>query len=743
MSVFVWRATATLDAIAMVGGAAPVSLNVRHGSAPAERVSAAAVTANYFDVLGHDMLRGRGFTDADDAPGTTAVISSDTYRRRVFNGRAAVGETLLINGHRFTIIGVTAEHFRGPERAGETDLWVPIGSHLESMPQYPASLLTAATGTGARGLFFSLVARLAPGGTVSLVNQQLEALRTRLIAEGPGADFGRHGLAATPGLELPYWERELLPGMMRLILWASCLLLLLACANAANLLFARTHERQGELATRQALGAARRDVVAQLLTEGLLLALTSGTLALLTTVLVGQLLGGLVLSQHLPELPRVPIDWRVFVMALAASLLACLFASLAPAWLASRVAPSAALSASGRRTTRHNRVVRRGLMIVQVGVAVALLSAALLLVRSVDARYRVPLGYDPEGVLTFSIEPGVQGHSPADSRRLLTRLIADLRAVPGVAQAAMAWNAPFQLFGRNRRIRAEGVGTEKPLSMDANYVSSGFFATMRTPLHAGREFTATEGIPHDPLPDTGVILNVSAARALFGSADAVGRAIVDTSEPDRRFTVVGVAADMRMRAIDSGPVQPTVFGTFEESWGSVVVRLSAPAQVVLPQIREIVTSLDAGMPIYNVANLEDSVDRHLAEPRLLAGISTTLAGLAVLVSALGLYGVLLRNVEERRREFGIRTALGAQPGQIAILITREAFLVTAVGVIVGTACAYGCARVIQSRLFEVSPTDAASLMLAVALVFVMAALAALRPIRRAGALNVVDELRLD
>lgn len=692
-------------------------------------------TTNYFEVLRHRLDRGRAFGPDHDDPGRAQVaVVSQHFRRQVLGDEAdPIGRTIRLNGHAFTVIGVAADGFRGPDRAGQTDLWVPLASHLASLPQYPRDLLA-----GSRGLFFSLVGRLAPGASLAQINADARALRDRLAAaNAQGADFGEHSFTARPGIDVPFWQREQLPGMMTFVLAAASMLFLLACANAANLLFAGAIERRGEAATRHALGASRGRLAAQFLLEGLLLALASGGLALALTALGGRLLGGLVVAEFLPPLTAVPVDGRVFIAGLLGALSACVFASLAPALISSRVAPVAA----GRGVTRGNRRLRHLLTFAQVAVAVALLSVAAVLVRSLQARYDVPLGFEPDDVLTLSLEPGVQGLDDGAIAALFGRVLEDVRSTAGVNRASLAWVAPFQLFGSNRRLRPADRPDQKTTSAEANYVSSEYFRTLGTAIVSGRDFTDVEGLPAGGSRSEAVILNESAARALFADADPIGRQVTDTSEKGRVFRVVGVVADMHTRGIDGRPASPAIFAPFEVPWGSLVVKLGAPAATVLPRIREVVRAIDPDLPVYDVSLLSDARDRHLAEPRLIARFAATVAGLSVMVASLGLYGALLRNVEERRREFGIRVALGAAPRQVAALVSLEAVVVAGAGAAVGLAAAIAVSRLIEARLFGVSAVDPASLAVACAFVIAMTAASSLAPARRAAGLDVVSELK--
>lgn len=737
------KALGELPGLAALAGLNDIPLHVAIGGGAPARVQAQIVTSNFFDVLGQRLTLGRAFSRSEDDPGLASVaIVSDRYWRDALGRDSAVlGRQLVFNGHPFTVIGVAAKGFRGPDRAGRADIWVPLASFRSSMPSYPATLLT-----GRVGLFFSLLGRLAPGSSVEQINQQAEALRERLIATSATASkYKRSTFVARPGLDTPVWQREGLRQMFALLLTFVALLLVLTCANVANLLFAHAHERQPELATRQALGASRARVIRQLLLEGLLLAGAGGVLSLAAAALIGWWINGLVVAQNIPALSAVELDWRVFAFATALSLSACVAASLLPALFSSRVDVIASLKLSGRGQAPAGRRVRRLLTAVQVAVAVALLASGLLLVRSMLARYGVPLGFDAGGVLAFSAEPGLQGYSEDRMRQFYRTLLARLREQPGVASAGLAWVEPFRAIGGGSAVKQVGQPDTAAIPTDSNMMSSGFFPALGARFLAGRDFTDDETFRPDEKSGGGVlIINAMLARRLFGTTDAAGRQVETALYDTRVRTIVGVVDDLRTRNVDK-PVEPTAYEPFGQSfmsgWGTIHVRLAAPATAVLPRIREVMRTLDPQMPIYDIELLSESVDRHLADHRLIARTIGLFALLATLVAALGLYGVLARGVAERRREFSIRAALGAGPLGIARLVTREAMTLTLVGAAVGLGAAAWLAKLIETRLFGVSAFDPVSLAGALAVVVVVAVASAAVPARRAAGLDVVSELK--
>lgn len=728
---------AAIPGLASAAAASVTSFHLALDNAPPVRVEGSLATVNYFDVLGQRLPRGRAFTAAEDDPGlaSVAVVSDHFWRSTLNSDPAAIGRRLILNGAPFEIVGIAERGFRGPDRSGRTDIWVPIASHRTSLPSYPATLLTDNS-----SLFSAVLARPKPGVTLDQIRDQLKGLLATLATEKPKSyKYTRGVFGAWAGPDVPRWQRDGLRQMFALLLTVSGLLLLLTCANVATLLFTRAHERYAELATRQALGASRGRIVGQLLTEGLLFAGLGAGLALAGAAAMGQWINGLVIARNLPALSDVPIDWRVFLFAAAVSVAASAAASVLPAVMSSRVSLTPALAQGGRSQSAAGRRVRRVLTALQVGIAVALLSVGLLLVRSVIERYRVPLGFDAGHVLAFSLDASAQGYSDERTTRIFVDALDGLRRQPGVAQAGYSWREPFKPIGAGNNFRPASQPDAPPVSVDIDTISDGFLTALGVRFVDGRDFTALETMAKQPV----LIVNEALARKLFGTPAVAGRQVLEGSPEGVLLTIVGVTADIRTRQISHEAVEPEAYrpGRGGVGWGTLHARLTVPADVVAPRVREMMRALDPQLPIYDVELVSASVDRYLAEPRLLASTIATFALLAVLVAGLGLYGVLARGVEERRKELSIRAALGAGPAAIGRLITREALFVTLAGGAVGLGAAFWMARLIQARLFGVTPSDPTSMAIAFAVVTGVALASSLAPARRAVRIDVVKELR--
>ena len=736
LSVPEYREVASMPGLASLTAAGNVMFTVNDEGAPT-RIDGGLVTSNYFSVLQQRLQHGRGFTAFEDEPGnaSVAVISDDLWRRTFGANPSIVGGKIDLSGNPYTVIGIAARGFRGPDRSGRTDVWVPLASFRTSVPSYPPNLLTSNA-----SVFLSFLGRRAAGVSLDQIDQQAKALGTRLAVARP--KYNHAALTARAGIDVPKWQKDGLRQMLALLLTVAGLLLVLTCANVANLLFARTHERRAELATRQALGGTRAAIVRQLVLEGLLLSAAGGIFALIAARAMGAWINGLVVSRTVPALSAVGLDWRVFAFAAGVSLVTCLAASLVPALVGSRVDLVASLKAIGRGHTGSGRAVRRVLTIVQVGVAVALLAVGLLLVRSMYARYNVPLGYDTDRVMAFSMSPSSRGYKDDQSRVFYRNAVDALTREAGVESAGIAWIEPFQLIGANIILRPSSRPDAEGITGDTNEVTAGLFKTIGAPLISGRDFTENEILA--AAPQNIVIVNEAMAEKLFGRTDVAGLEVARVDDEQRRMTIVGVVADMRTHEVNADPVSPTAFTPFGEPWvpgfAAFHLRLAdnVPKNEMAKRVRDVMRRVDAKLPVYDLEMLSSAVDRSMAENRILSGAIAAFAVLAALVAALGLYGVLSRGVAERRREFSIRAALGAAPLSVAALVTREAMGVTLAGAACGVGAAIWLSRLLESRLFGVSTLDPVSLAAAAGLALLISILSALAPARRAARMEVIS-----
>ena len=489
------RLAADVPALREIAGYQDVAVHVAAaaGAAP-RRLDSEIVSGNYFDVLGGPLEMGRGFTfeEGRDPGRPPVVVVSDRFWRHDLGGGAdALSRPLTINGTAWTIVGVAVPAFHGPTRTGDTDIWVPIAQHQHILPVYGADLITSPKAR----IFYSMVGRLASGASLDTVIAQTEAVRQRLSAEAPkDYQLSHWHFIVRRGLEARLWVVERLTRSMNVLMGAVGLLLILTAANVANLMLVRATARRAEIATRLALGASRALVARLLLIEGGLLSLGAGALALVLAALVGRALQGVVVLQSLPPMDRPLLDWRVFAFACAASLVVACGAGVVPALSGSRVDLQTALRDDARTHTSGRRRLRQAFAVAQVAISVSLLVGALLLVRSMDARRAIDPGFDASRVLTFSVEPQLQGYDEARGAAFFPALVERVRRLPGVRAAGVAWRSPFALIGADERVWVPDREDATRTVAEYNHVSNGVFEALGLEIVAGRDFTEARGV---------------------------------------------------------------------------------------------------------------------------------------------------------------------------------------------------------------------------------------------------------
>jgi putative ABC transport system permease protein len=702
--------------------------------AAARHVEAEFVMPGYFDVLDAALERGRMFSVDEDRPpnGTPVAVISDRLWASVFNrDPAALGRTLRLNGRVFSVIGIAATSFHGLNRLGNVDLWLPASTEL-----FIRHLHRAGGSERAMGRLLYFVARLAPGATFEQAQAQLSAGARHLAQLYPDVNkewAGETGAVLFPGVGTNALARPHLAATMRLLVGITVLVLLTACANVANLLLFRGSAARGDSALRQALGAGMGRLVRQQVTGSILLALAGGAVGVLFSALVVELFKGARLLGI--EVRDISIDWRVLAFACGASLFTGIVAGFVPAFSAGRADPLPLLKGAGPTETGHRAPLRRALAVTQLALGVALLVGALLFTRTLQRLAAVDLGFDPTGVTTFSVNPDEQGYSGDSTRMYWAQFTRRLRETPGVETVALATTVPFSGMTWGARIRA--VGTSDPPSyVDQILVTPAYFTTLRIPVIHGSGFGGS-----DSSQDV-VGLSETLAKRLFGAADPIGRFVEFT--PGRRQRVVGVMGDSRSLGLEGDP-GPMVYRPLVdlEMQPVMMVRSVLSDREIGATIGRIAAELDSSLPVYEVKSLTDLVAGYLSERRLLTRVFSLLALIALGLAAAGVYGLVGFGVALRTREFGIRTALGAEPGRILRLVLREAALLATLGAALGLSGAALGARVIQSRLYGVGALDLMSYAGAAAMLGLVALVATFPPARMATKVDPVKALRYE
>ncbi len=699
------------------------------GDGEPEQVPAQLATSGLFTTLGVEPLLGRTFGPGDGAEGapTSVILGHGLWQRRFAGDPSVIGRTVLVNGRDAVIVGVMRPGFSFHIKEG-------------SMTRASAELWTAWQPGDAqrqrRGRFAMAVARLAPGASVESAGAEMSAIGARLAAAYPDFNAG-WGVTVVP-------LHEQLSGTLRpsllILLGAVVFLLLIACANVANLLLARAAGRSQEMSVRVALGAGRGRIIRQLLTESVLLAVLGGLAGVALAAWGLEAL--LALSPpELGDLPAVSINLPVLGFSLAVSVAVGVLFGLAPALAASRVDLHAVLRSARSGGGRHR--VRDVLVVAEVALALMLLVGAGLLTRSFSRLAAVDPGFDPADVLTMRVTlPGSRYDTPEKTLAFTRQLTERLAALPGVQATGAISALPFATPPAGTRMEIEGEAPRAPGEEWVTKVSvatSGYFAAMRIPLERGRLFSPDEEHTSRQV----VVVNQAFARAHFPGQDPLGRRVTIYMKAENTpSTIVGVVGDSKQAAL-GGEVEPMAYWPHPElDYRAMSYVIRAPGSAGLAAAaRAAVAELDGAQPAADVRPMTSLLGRSLAGARFHSLLLAIFAAVSLVLAAVGIAGVMAVAVGQRAREIGIRMALGARPRGVVGLVVRRGMALVGIGVIVGVAGALLLGRVLDSLLFSVSSTDPVTIALVVAGLLVVALLASLIPARRAARVDPMVALR--
>src|SRR5262245_33476763 len=716
----------------------------------AEVAKAQRVTGGFFAVLGVNALFGRTITEEDDkVPGAhpVVVISHRYWQGRFAADPAIVGKTIALNGHPFTIIVVTPPEFFGAAVGEAPDLWAPMmmtaqinpGSSVEKHfrnPMYPvlARLKPEVSEQQARTLLTGLLRQTALdeiGIEIELWSpERQQALRQQNITLVPAS----RGLAM---LRMRFSEP------LRILMAAVGLILLIACANVANLSLARATARRKEMAVRLALGAGRFRLIRQSLTESLLLAGLGGALGLALAWWSNRFLLALVASGRTPVSLNVTLDARVFAFTAAVSLLACVMFGLAPAWRATAVDLTPGLKDSSRSAEGGARLpAGKSLVVMQVALSMSLLSIAGLFVRSLGKLYALDAGFKKENVLLVSTDARMIGYQGKQVTALHQRLLERFKTIPGVRSASLGWAG---LLGGDwiknlgtLHVQGRPAPPGPPRRPQIVGVGPDYFETVGMTILRGRGFTARD-FDRESGPQA-VIVNETFARYLFGEEDPIGQRFGYNAAGDES-EIVGVVKDTKhssLRETTQGAFYPPEFGKRHTTFQ---LRTAADPTRIIAAVRQAAREIDANLPLFNIKTLATQVDESLAKERLISALSSFFGLLSLLLAGIGLYGILAYAVSRRTREIGIRIALGARPGAVLRMVLRQGLILTLLGVGIGLAASLGATRLLERQLFDVTPTDPVTFVGAPILLLTVALLACLVPARRATSVDPLIAIR--
>jgi putative ABC transport system permease protein len=698
------------------------------------QIQSAWVTAEFFDVLGAPAMFGRTFTKAQDGrSGERLVILSHATWRQLFGSDAAVvGRTLRINGQPYTLAGVMPPRVQWPQGAG---LWLLAPT---TVPPSPIETKDPAPNRDVR--YFDAIARLKPGVSLEAARDDLHAIALRIQSAHPETSGGRD-VRAIP-------IRQALTGDVRgallLIQSAVALVLLIACANVSSLLIARATGRRRELAIRAALGARRGHLVRQLLAESLVLGAAGGVAGILASSwLIGLLLK--LIPEGLPQMEAITLDTTVAAAAVLMSLATGLLFGVLPAVQASRAQAAHAIKDAGERGSTRAR--GRSLLVVgEIALTLVLLVGAGLLANSFLRLQRVDPGFRPEQATIAELTVPVPRYPKgADQTRLYHRLLDGLAARPELQAVGVGFPAPFRASNASASFFIEGRSStsraDRPFAHLAT-VSGGYFPAMGIPLMAGRAFDQRDGETAPPV----AIVNSALARKYWPGENAVGKRLrFEDRSGEPWYTVVGVVGDARQLGLREQP-PPLLYVPYEQfalPFTSVVVRSTLPVGAVTSLLKAQLAGIDGSLPFGDITTLEAVVSQSVDEPRFRATLIGIFALLALVLAAVGVYGLISYTVTQRTREIGIRVALGAAPAQVILPVVREGLVLALSGIAIGLAGALVAARALTTFLFGVGASDPATFVGVALLLLGVAVLASYIPSRRALKVDPIVALRAE
>jgi predicted permease len=704
----------------------------------AERVRAQIVSENAFDVAGVKPALGRGFLPEDDRQARPVVVLGNRYWRTGFDSDpGAVGSSVMINGRAWTIVGVAPADFLGltPDPEEIADVFLPITAHFSAERSRQLENRDSA--------WLLVLARLAPGVSIARASAAAAVIAARSAASR-AADMRDLTATATAiqGWVPPGQLTQVLPfALFGLI--STGLVLLIACANVANLLLARTAGRRREIGIRMAIGASRTRLVRQLLTESVLLS----SLGAAAGVVLSFWTVDLLLSRFATPAAISPrLDWRIAAYSIATALATGVLFGLAPAWKASSrgLVPSLKGEASEEGGGSASRL-QGGLVVAQVAISLVLLAAAGLFVRSFQKAASVDIGIDrgrAGRILAASFDLATQGYTPERSQEFFRSLLFRTQGLPGVESAALAETLPLsgRAIGDSIAPKRETPRRDEESVVFVNTVSPGYFETLGVPILAGRDFAPRDrgGAP------AVAIVNETLARRFWPGEDPIGKLLQVGGEDPKLVEVVGLARDGKYVQMTESPRPFAYFPMFQRGspYGETIllVRSSSPAPST-DSVRAQVRALDPGLPLFRIRSLEKSLEDHLSDRRNGTLIVEIFGVLAICLAVVGLYGVLSHSVTRRRREIGIRMALGAAPGQVRALFLARGGRLAAIGIAIGIVVSAAVTRLLSRMLFGVAPTDAVTFAAVSLLLGAVALAAAWLPARRATRIDPMAALR--
>jgi predicted permease len=706
------------------------------GHGEPERVWGQATTANYFDVAQLGMTLGRGFTREEErAP--VIVLGHRLWQRRFGGDPSIVNKTILLSGNQFTVVGVAPPAFRGIDMPLDPEFWVPLGNLDQLLPK--------TSNYESRDYHWLAVAgRLRPGITRAQAAAELGVLAQRFAqahAESEKDDGFRFETAGS----LSPRDKAAVMIFLAALTVVVLLVLCIACANVANLLLAQASGRQREMAVRLALGATRGQLMRQLLTESVMLAIGGGVLGVVLSMWATRALSTFQTPAPVPLDLSLNVDWRVLLYTFAVSVGSGLLFGLAPAWAASRTILSSALKGEdmlarpGRRWTLRNVLV-----VAQIAMSLVLLCATGLFLRSLESAAGIDIGFRSQGLLMMSVDPREHGYTAERTVQLLGQLRGRVAALPGVRSAACTDVAPLSMGNRSDGFSVEGRSETLDLNstVDLYMATAGYFDTMGIPRIAGRDF-ANEGAAAPRV----AVVNEAFVRQLFKNENPIGQRVTGGGVS---YQIIGIVKNAKSRTLGEQQ-RPVLYRSLAQSVGSdpsflgytVVVRSAGDAAGLASAVRGEIRALDPTLAVFNIGTMEEHLRGALFLPRLAGTLFGVFGVVGLLLAAVGLYGVMNYLVSRRTREIGIRMALGAQPAGVQRLVVWQGMALTLIAVVLGLGAAFAVTKLFTSILYGVRPHDLLTFTVVPVFLAGVAVLACWIPSRRAARVDPLVALRYE
>lgn len=728
----------------------------------AERVDVELQSGNTFDVLGVRPVLGRALTPEDDrTPGAhpVAVISYDYWQRRFGGSPAVLNQVVIVNSTQVTIVGVAPRGYAGVAATQSPDLFMPLMMKAQITPTWNDL-------DNRRSRWVNVVGRLKPGLDADAAKARLDVLYQQInefeLKEVPAFASGSQSfrdrfraktLTLYPASQGLSDLRQSVQTPLFVLMAMVGLVLLIACANVANLLLSRASARQKEIAVRLALGAGRYRLIRQTLTESLLLAIAGGIVGLVLSIWVGDLLLSVMPFESFTRSLSTEPDLRVGLFTGALALATAVLFGLIPALQASKPELNRTLREEAGNLSggaKHARF-RKGLVVAQVALSMLLVAGAGLFARSLYNLKTLETGFSVDNLVTFRVDPALNGYDQTRIKRFYDALIQDIRQIPGVQSASVAQVAALTGSASSRTIQVQGYEPKPDENMNpwTNEIAPDYFRTMGMPLVMGREFSERD-VDGAPLV---AIVNESFAKYYFPNDNPIGRRFgFRAMDNPGAIEIVGVVkdslyADMRQGTTKENETPRFAYIPFQQSAElnemTIYVRTAGNADTMAEQLRLAVRRADPTMPVFEMQSMEQTVDEALFNERMLALLSASFGLLATLLAAIGLYGVMSYTVARRTREIGIRIALGAERPTVLWLVLREVAFLTVIGIGVGVPGALGLSRFVRSQLFGIEPSDPLTLTIAALALAVVALVAGYIPARRAASVQPVRALRYE